>query len=211
MVKILLYVSGEESGGQIKVRANRLNANYKNLLLTQTQLETILKEILTLKYDMVIIDSIQTIYSDTISSSSGTISQVKYITFEISKIAKTYNISTFIIGHITKDGSIAGPRVLEHMVDTVLYFEGEEGNNLRVLRSFKIDLEIQVKLVFLMSSDGLQSSSNISSKFFNSTKVSSGSVLSVSMQGSRAIIIEIQALVVKSNLPNPKEVVQDLN
>ncbi|EQA5277822.1 ATPase domain-containing protein, partial [Campylobacter coli] len=124
--KKVLYVSGEESKAQIKLRADRLEANTPNLfLLTELCLENILEELHKKNYEILIIDSIQTLYSNKIASAAGSITQVREITFELMRVSKTYNISTFIIGHITKEGAIAGPRVLEHMVDVVLYFEGD--------------------------------------------------------------------------------------
>jgi DNA repair protein RadA/Sms len=136
--KKVLYVSGEESAGQIKLRATRLDANEANLyLLPEISLEAIMGEMLKVDYEIVIIDSIQTIYSDKLTSAPGSVTQVREITFELMRKAKESKIAMFIIGHITKDGSIAGPRVLEHMVDTVLYFEGEQSKELRMLRGFK--------------------------------------------------------------------------
>ena len=136
--KNVLYVTGEESAGQIKLRANRLKANYDNLyLLSEIRLEQVLVELEHREYDFLIIDSIQTLYSEAITSAPGSVTQVRQITFELMRIAKEKDIATFIIGHITKEGSIAGPRVLEHMVDTVLYFEGDSSQELRILRGFK--------------------------------------------------------------------------
>jgi len=202
----VLYVSGEESLGQIKLRADRLGANHKNLyLLAEILLESIKAEIISHKFDMVVIDSIQTIYSDSLRSSAGSVSQVKEITFELMRLAKQSSISIFIIGHITKDGSIAGPRVLEHMVDTVLYFESETNNELRILRAFKNRFGSTNELgIFQMTKDGLDSAKDISRQFFTSDKNISGSCLTVSMEGSRAIVLEVQALVTNSSYPNPK-------
>ncbi len=202
----VLYVSGEESLGQIKLRADRLGANHPNLyLLAEILLEYIIQEIKTNKFEMVVIDSIQTIYSDNLSSSPGSVSQVKEITFELMRLAKQSGISIFIVGHITKDGSIAGPRVLEHMVDTVLYFESETNNELRILRAFKNRFGSTNELgIFQMTKDGLDSAKDISRQFFSSSKNISGSCLTVSMEGSRAIVLEVQALVTNSSYPNPK-------
>ncbi|HHS92834.1 MAG TPA: DNA repair protein RadA, partial [Campylobacterales bacterium] len=136
--KNILYVSGEESSGQIKLRADRLDANEKSLyLLAEINLQTVLSEINSKSYDFIIIDSIQTLYTEETPSAPGSVTQVRSITFELMRIAKSLEIPIFIIGHITKDGSIAGPRVLEHMVDTVLYFEGDQNSELRLLRGFK--------------------------------------------------------------------------
>ncbi len=202
----VLYVSGEESAGQIKLRANRLNANEETLyLLSEISLESIFDELLKKSYQYVIIDSIQTIYSDSITSAPGSVSQVREITFELMRKAKENNIAIFIIGHITKEGSIAGPRVLEHMVDTVLYFEGDESKEIRMLRGFKNRFGSTSEIgIFEMTHEGLVSAKNIASKFFNNNKAQSGSALTVVMEGSRALILEVQALVTDSIYPNPK-------
>jgi len=204
--KKVLYVSGEESAGQIKLRANRLEANSQNLfLLSEIKLEEIMDELLRENYEVCIIDSIQTIYSSSLTSAPGSVSQVREITFELMRKAKESNIAMFIIGHITKDGSIAGPRVLEHMVDTVLYFEGEASRELRMLRGFKNRFGSTSEIgIFEMTNEGLISAKDIASKFFDKSKSQSGSSLSVVMEGSRAIILEIQALVSETTYPNPK-------
>jgi len=204
--KKVLYVSGEESSGQIKLRANRLDANHDHLyLLSEIKLEEILEELLKDDYEVCIIDSIQTIYSSALTSAPGSVSQVREITFELMRKAKESDIAMFIIGHITKDGSIAGPRVLEHMVDTVLYFEGEASRELRMLRGFKNRFGSTSEIgIFEMTAEGLISAKDISSKFFNRNKAQSGSSLTVVMEGSRALIIEVQALVTESTYPNPK-------
>jgi DNA repair protein RadA/Sms len=204
--KKVLYVSGEESMGQIKLRANRLEANSDNLyLLSEIKLEEILEELLREDYEAVVIDSIQTIYSSQLTSAPGSVSQVREITFELMRKAKDCDIAMFIIGHITKDGSIAGPRVLEHMVDTVLYFEGESSKELRMLRGFKNRFGSTSEIgIFEMTAEGLISAKDIASKFFDKSKPQSGSALTVVMEGSRALIIEVQALVCESTYPNPK-------
>lgn len=204
--KKVLYVSGEESAGQIKLRANRLEANNDNLfLLSEIKLEEIQEEFLRNNYEVAIIDSIQTIYSSNLTSAPGSVSQVREITFELMRKAKDSDIAMFIIGHITKDGSIAGPRVLEHMVDTVLYFEGESSKELRMLRGFKNRFGSTSEIgIFEMSAEGLVSAKDIASKFFDKSKAQSGSALTVVMEGSRALIIEVQALVTESTYPNPK-------
>jgi len=204
--KKVLYVSGEESSGQIKLRANRLEANSENLfLLSEIKLEEIMDELLRDDYEVCIIDSIQTIYSSNLTSAPGSVSQVREITFELMRKAKESNIAIFIIGHITKDGSIAGPRVLEHMVDTVLYFEGEASRELRMLRGFKNRFGSTSEIgIFEMTNEGLISAKDIASKFFDKSKSQSGSSLSVVMEGSRAIILEVQALVSETTYPNPK-------
>ena len=204
--KNVLYVSGEESAGQIKLRANRLDANHDSLyLLSEIKLEEIQDELLRQNYEVVIIDSIQTIYSSNLSSAPGSVSQVREITFELMRKAKEPDIAMFIIGHITKDGSIAGPRVLEHMVDTVLYFEGEASRELRMLRGFKNRFGSTSEIgIFEMTAEGLISAKDIASKFFDKSKAQAGSALTVVMEGSRAIILEVQALVTESTYPNPK-------
>jgi DNA repair protein RadA/Sms len=202
----VLYVSGEESEGQIKLRANRLGANVDNLfLLAEIRLEQVLAELHERAYECIIIDSIQTLYSETIGSAPGSVTQVRQITFDLMRIAKERRIAIFIIGHITKEGSIAGPRVLEHMVDVVLYFEGDSGHELRILRGFKNRFGPTSEIgVFEMSNDGLVSAKDLSSRFFNRNKSQSGSALTVIMEGSRPIVLEVQALVSESHVSNPK-------
>ncbi|SFV57676.1 DNA repair protein RadA [hydrothermal vent metagenome] len=195
--KKVLYVSGEESAGQIKLRANRLDANHDNLfLLSEINLISVLNEIANEKYEFIVIDSIQTLYSDETPSAPGSVTQVRTITFELMRIAKSMHIPIFIIGHITKDGSIAGPRVLEHMVDTVLYFEGDSNSELRLLRGFKNRFGSTNEVgIFEMNKEGLNDAKSMAGKFFNKEKLQSGSALTVIMEGSRPIIIEVQALV----------------
>lgn len=204
--KNVLYVTGEESTTQIKLRANRLNSNQNTLyLLSEIRLEQVLVELEERNYDFLIIDSIQTIYSENITSAPGSVTQVRQITFELMRIAKEKNIAIFIIGHITKEGSIAGPRVLEHMVDTVLYFEGDSSQELRILRGFKNRFGPTSEIgVFEMKNEGLVSATDIASRFFNRNSEQAGSALTVVMEGSRPIILEVQALVSESHTPNAK-------
>jgi DNA repair protein RadA/Sms len=204
--KNVLYVTGEESSGQIKLRANRLNSNNDSLyLLSEIRLEQILVELEHREYEFIIIDSIQTIYTENITSAPGSVTQVRQITFELMRIAKEKDIAIFIIGHITKEGSIAGPRVLEHMVDTVLYFEGDSSQELRILRGFKNRFGATSEIgVFEMRSEGLVSATDVASRFFNRNSEQSGSALTVVMEGSRPIILEVQALVSESHTPNSK-------
>lgn len=201
--KKVLYVSGEESKSQIKLRADRLEANDKNLfLLTELCLEDILEELHKGEFEILIIDSIQTLYSNKITSAAGSLTQVREITFELMRVSKAYNISTFIIGHITKEGAIAGPRVLEHMVDVVLYFEGDATKEIRLLRGFKNRFGGTSEVgIFEMSAKGLISAKDIAQRFFTRGKAVSGSALSVVMEGSRALVLEIQALVCESAYP----------
>ncbi|MGC9351500.1 MAG: DNA repair protein RadA [Sulfurovum sp.] len=202
----VLYVSGEESSGQIKLRANRLDANHDNLyllseinlgaVLSEINLGSVLSEIHNETYGFIVIDSIQTLYSEETSSAPGSVTQVRTITFELMRIAKSLHIPIFIIGHITKDGSIAGPRVLEHMVDTVLYFEGDSNSELRLLRGFKNRFGSTNEVgIFEMNREGLSDAKSMAGRFFNKEKLQSGSALTVIMEGSRPIIVEIQALV----------------
>ena len=195
--KKVLYVSGEESSGQIKLRANRLDANHDNLyLLPEINLGTVLSELNKQRYELIVIDSIQTLYSDETPSAPGSVTQVRTITFELMRIAKSLHIPIFIIGHITKEGSIAGPRVLEHMVDTVLYFEGDTNSELRLLRGFKNRFGATNEVgIFEMNKEGLNDAKSMAGRFFNKEKLQSGSALTVIMEGSRPIIVEVQALV----------------
>jgi len=204
--KNVLYVTGEESTSQIKLRSNRLDSNEEQLyLLSEIRLEQILVELEERPYEFLIIDSIQTIYSENITSAPGSVTQVRQITFELMRIAKEKNIAIFIIGHITKEGSIAGPRVLEHMVDTVLYFEGDSSQELRILRGFKNRFGPTSEIgVFEMKESGLISATDISSRFFNRNSEQAGSALTVVMEGSRPIILEVQALVSESHTHNVK-------
>ena len=199
--KKILYVAGEESPGQIKLRANRLGATNKELYLyPELILENILDEIKK-GYELIIIDSIQTIYSNNITSAPGSVSQVRETTFELMRIAKELKVPIFIIGHITKEGSIAGPRILEHMVDTVLYFEGDSSRELRILRGFKNRFGSTSEIgIFEMTKYGIESAKN---KTFFSKKPQVGSAISVVMEGTRPLVIEVQALVAES-YANPK-------
>ncbi|ASM40128.1 DNA repair protein RadA [Campylobacter sp. RM12327] len=209
----VLYISGEESQSQIKMRAQRLNAINQNLfLLTEICLENIKSELANKEYKIIVVDSIQTLYSENISSAPGSVSQVREITFELMRIAKEQNICIFIIGHITKEGSIAGPRVLEHMVDVVLYFEGDASKELRILRGFKNRFGSTSEVgIFEMVKNGLIPAKNISSKFFTKGKAISGSALTVIMEGSRPLVVEIQALVCESSYPKRSSTGYDRN
>ena len=203
----VLYISGEESLRQIKLRAERIgNFNDKLLLLCETNLEIIRKIIDTRKPDVVIIDSIQTMYQDEISSAPGSVSQVRESTSVLMQIAKGLGVSIFIVGHVTKDGNVAGPRVLEHMVDTVLYFEGDRHASYRILRSVKNRFGSTNEIgVFEMRNEGLVEVKNPSEFMLNGKpQGASGSVVACSMEGSRPILIEIQALVCHSNFGIPR-------
>ncbi len=204
--KRVLYVSGEESMGQIKIRANRLKANEKNLfLMSEIKLQAVLDELIKNGYDVLIVDSIQTLYSESVTSAPGSVSQVREITFELMRYAKESKTAVFIIGHITKEGSIAGPRILEHMVDTVLYFEGDSSKELRMLRGFKNRFGSTSEIgIFEMTKEGLVSAKDVSKKFFSRKNRGAGSAITVVMEGSRPIVLEVQALVSDSGYANPK-------
>ncbi len=204
--KKVLYVSGEESASQIKLRADRLDSNHPNLyLLSEIRVEYIFNELSKQNFDFLVIDSIQTIYSSNITSAPGSVSQVREITFELMRYAKENDLPIFIIGHITKEGSIAGPRILEHMVDTVLYFEGDSSKELRLLRGFKNRFGSTNEVgIYEMTKHGLFSAKNLSKKLFARGKAQSGSAITVILEGSRPIILEVQALVSQSGYPNPK-------
>ena len=199
----ILYVSGEESAGQIKMRSTRLGAVSEHLfLLNEIDLSSITQTLNERAYSLCVIDSIQTIYSPEITSAPGSVSQVREVTFALMRLAKERNISIFIIGHITKEGSIAGPRILEHMVDCVLYFEGDPSKELRMLRGFKNRFGTTSEIgIFEMKECGLVSAKNASRLFFTHKSPQAGSAVAVVLEGSRAIAIEIQALVSESAYP----------
>ena len=204
--KKVLYVSGEESAGQIKMRSDRLESTHKELyLLSEIRLDVILSELLRTTYDVLIVDSIQTLYSEKLTAAPGSVSQVREITFELMRHGKEHQLAIFIIGHITKEGSIAGPRILEHMVDTVLYFEGDSNRELRLLRGFKNRFGSTSEVgIFEMTKKGLMSAKDISKKFFTRGSPQAGSAITVVMEGSRPLVLEVQALVSESGYPNPK-------
>ena len=193
----VLYVSGEESAEQIKLRADRLNINNEDILfLGETDIDVIQSNILELNPKLVIIDSIQTMYSDEITSAAGTLSQVREITARIMKLCKSNNITTIIIGHVTKEGSIAGPRVLEHMVDTVLYIEGERYFSYRILRSVKNRFGSTNEVgMFEMRNEGMCEILNPSSVLISEREGNpAGSVVVATMEGTRPLLVELQAL-----------------
>ena len=193
----VLYVSGEESAEQIKLRADRLNVKKDNLyFLGETNIEQIEENILNMSPEIVIIDSIQTMYSEEITSAAGSVSQVREITARIMKMCKTNGITTIIIGHVTKDGNIAGPRVLEHMVDAVLYLEGERYFSYRILRGVKNRFGSTNEIgMFEMVNEGLKEIDNPSSILISEREDNpSGSVIVASMEGTRPLLIELQAL-----------------
>ncbi len=203
----VLYISGEESLKQIKIRANRMGEFSEKLtLLCETNLESIEEAIRRYKPEMVIIDSIQTMYSDNVSAAPGSVSQVRESTGVFLQLAKGLNVSIFIVGHVTKEGTVAGPRVLEHMVDTVLYFEGDRHASYRILRGVKNRFGSTNEIgVFEMNQVGLVEVENPSEYMLSGRPDNaSGSVVVCSMEGTRPILIEIQALVCNSNFGFPK-------
>ena len=203
----ILYVSGEESPKQIKLRCERLGfAHDEFYILSETSLEIIAAIVDKLRPDIVIIDSIQTIYRNELESSPGSVSQLRESTAAIIQIAKAKNISFFLIGHITKEGFIAGPKVLEHMVDTVLQFEGERTHAYRVLRAIKNRFGSTNEIgIFEMTGTGLMEVRNPSEVFLSQrSKGISGSTVSASMEGTRPILIEVQALVSSSGYSVPQ-------
>ena len=205
--KQVLYISGEESLKQIKLRANRMGEFKEDLyLLCETNLEVIRNIIETRKPDMVVIDSIQTMYSEEVSSAPGSVSQVRESTNVFMQLAKGLGISIFIVGHVTKEGTVAGPRVLEHMVDTVLYFEGDRHASYRILRGVKNRFGSTNEIgVFEMRQNGLVEVENPSEYMLNGKpEHASGSVVACSIEGTRPILIEIQALVCSSNFGMPR-------
>jgi len=203
----VLYVSAEESPHQIKLRANRLGKLSDELfLLSEINFEAVEKGISETKPKVVIIDSIQTIHDENISSAAGSISQIRACTSNLMQIAKSKEISIFIVGHVTKDGILAGPKVLEHIVDTVLYLEGQHYNIFRVLRSTKNRFGSTDELgIFRMSGNGLMEIANPSETLISEkSNHLSGSVIAATFEGSRPILVEIQALVSHSNLNFPR-------
>lgn len=204
-----LYVSGEESPQQIALRARRLGLDLDPLkLLTETSVETILSVTEPLRPRLLIIDSIQTLYSDRLQSAPGSVAQVRECAAQLVRYAKQTQTAVFLVGHVTKEGSLAGPRVLEHMVDTVLYFEGESGGRYRVLRAVKNRFGAVNELgIFAMTDSGLKGVGNPSAIFLSRHEEPvPGSVVTVTREGTRPLLVELQALVDDSHLGNPRRV-----
>jgi len=194
----VLYVSGEESPHQIRMRAQRLQAEHDNLLvLAETRLEEILSHLDTIKPAALVVDSIQTTYTSRLDSAPGSVSQIREVSARLIAQAKARNIPTFLVGHVTKAGAIAGPRVLEHMVDTVLYFESDRGHSYRVMRAVKNRFGATNEIgVFEMKSTGLEQVSNPSAFFLSERpQGATGSVVVAAVTGTRPILVELQALV----------------
>jgi len=205
--KKVLYISGEESAQQIKLRASRLFSGDMNMLiLAETNLDTIEGEILAVMPDVVVIDSVQTVSSPGLTSLPGSVSQVREATGRLMNIAKANNISCFLVGHVTKEGAIAGPRVLEHLVDTVLYFEGERFNTYRMIRAVKNRFGSTNELgVFEMTDKGLIEVSNPSKILLSEHSVGApGTAIVCTMDGTRPMLVEIQALVAPTTFAVPR-------
>ena len=205
--KKVLYVSGEESGAQIALRARRLAVDAAGLQLqAEIQLEKILHTLADIKPQVAVIDSIQTVYSDALTSAPGSVAQVRECAAQLTRVAKQSGITIIMVGHVTKEGALAGPRVLEHIVDTVLYFEGDTHSSFRLVRAFKNRFGAVNELgVFAMTEKGLKGVSNPSALFLSQhdTQVP-GSCVMVTQEGSRPLLVEIQALVDASHVPNAR-------
>lgn len=210
---IVLYISGEESAEQIKLRAQRMDIENDNILLVcENDIDIINDYIDKYKPNFLIIDSIQTMHDNSISSASGTVSQVRNCCDKLTQIGKTKNIPIFIVSHVTKDGTIAGPKVLEHIVDTVLYFEGDKEYHYRILRCIKNRFGSTDEIgIFEMNEKGLECISNPSAMFLEERSIVSGSCIVPIIEGTRPILVEIQALVVPSYLNNPRRMCQGID
>ncbi len=202
-----LYVTGEESASQVALRAKRLGVEPKGItLMSEIELEKIENALLELKPEFVVIDSIQTLFCSALDSAPGSVTQVRECSARLTRLAKTSGITLVFVGHVTKDGSLAGPRVLEHIVDTVLYFEGDTHSNFRLVRAFKNRFGAVNELgVFAMTDRGLKGISNPSAIFLAEHKEGvAGSVVMVTQEGTRPLLVEVQALVDATHLPTPK-------
>lgn len=209
-----LYISGEESLGQIAGRAKRLDLSTEHLLaLAETSVEKIIAHCEIAKPKLLVADSIQTLWSEQLSAAPGSVSQVRECAARLVRYAKETGTSVFLVGHVTKEGGIAGPRVLEHMVDAVLYFEGESGSRFRILRAFKNRFGAVNELgVFAMADKGLKEVANPSAIFLSGQSQSApGSVVLVTREGTRPLLVEVQALVDQSAMPNPRRVTLGLD
>jgi DNA repair protein RadA/Sms len=208
--KNVLYISGEESEQQIKLRAVRLTKNLKNnflFLVSLTNTDEIVGLIQNTKPELVIIDSIQTMESENLTGLSGSVGQVRYAAAEFIKAAKTLNVPTVLVGHVTKEGMVAGPMVLSHMVDTVLFLEGEKNTGTRILRSLKNRFgPVDEVGIFAMQEGGMEEIKNPEQIFLTKSNNAPGSVLVANLEGTRAFLVEVQALLVYSKLPMPRRV-----
>lgn len=202
-----IYVSGEESPQQIAMRAKRLGLDASQLdLLAEINLEKILSTLQANKPNIAVIDSIQTVYSEALQSAPGSVAQVRECSAQLTRLAKQLGITVILVGHVTKEGALAGPRVLEHIVDTVLYFEGDQNSTFRLIRAFKNRFGAVNELgVFAMTEKGLREVTNPSALFLSHHESQvAGSCITVTMEGTRPLLIEIQALVDESHAPVPK-------
>lgn len=208
--KTILYICAEESTAQVKLRAQRLNADSENLYVTQQNcIEEIIAQIEKLKPDFLVVDSIQSVFSASILSSTGSVSQIRECTNILMRLSKQFNITTIIIGHVTKEGNIAGPKVLEHMVDCVLNFEGEKYKTIRILRAIKNRFGAVSEVgVFNMEDTGLVEVKNPSELFLSDreNQTTSGSTIIPVLEGTRCLLLEIQALTGATPYPNPRRV-----
>lgn len=209
----VLYVSAEESVGQVRLRAQRTNALSDNLYLAaETDLATVLGQVEAVSPDLLIVDSVQTVASATIDGLAGQPSQVREVASALMRLAKERNLPLVLVGHVTKDGSIAGPRVLEHLVDVVCHFEGDRHTALRFIRALKNRFGPTDEVgCFEMTGDGIAQVADPSKLFLSRTGSVSGTCITVSMEGKRAIPVEIQALVIKTSAPNPRRVVNGVD
>ncbi len=206
-IKKVLYVSGEESGAQVALRARRLAVDASDLQLqAEIQLEKILNTLAELKPQVAVIDSIQTLYSDALTSAPGSVAQVRECAAQLTRVAKQSGITIIMVGHVTKEGALAGPRVLEHIVDTVLYFEGDTHSSFRLVRAFKNRFGAVNELgVFAMTDKGLKGVSNPSALFLSQHENQvPGSCVMVTQEGTRPLLVEIQALVDASHVPTAR-------
>jgi len=213
-VRPTLYVSGEESADQIALRANRLGLEGADIpILTEIRLEAILATLREARPQVAVIDSIQTLYTESLQSAPGSVSQVRECAQELTRHAKQQGTALIFVGHVTKEGALAGPRVLEHIVDTVLYFEGDTGSSFRLVRAFKNRFGAINELgVFAMTDKGLKGVSNPSALFLNrSEHEAPGSCVVVTQEGTRPLLVEIQALVDSSHAPNPRRLTVGLD
>lgn len=210
----VLYISGEESARQTKLRAERLSITSDELyVLSETNLQDVMNQIEQIDPKFVVIDSIQTIFKEDVTSAPGSVSQVRECTSQLMRIAKSKGIPIFIVGHVTKEGSIAGPRLLEHMVDAVLYFEGEQHNTFRILRSVKNRFGSTHEMgIFEMKEKGLEEVLNPSEIFLEErSQGAAGSIVVASMEGTRPVLVEIQALISPTAYGNPRRMATGLD
>ncbi|KAF0098054.1 MAG: sm [bacterium] len=208
-----LYVSGEESAAQIALRGNRLGLSADIPLLTEIRLEAILATLKAEQPQVAVIDSIQTVYTDQLQSAPGSVAQVRECAQELTRQAKQMGITILLVGHVTKEGTLAGPRVLEHIVDTVLYFEGDTGSSFRLIRAFKNRYGAVNELgVFAMTDKGLKGVANPSALFLQrDEREAPGSCVVVALEGTRPLLVEIQALVDAAHAPNPRRLTVGLD